>query len=97
MDVNNFVRLKCQCENSSWCFSEKLQADDSRSTKEAPTWTSQVEGHFFQEEDRVWYRDCRRSHKCDRTFRFKEVEPPLKQTVSGCRDLCLQIPAPVST
>ena len=56
-------------------FSEKLQADNSRSTKEAPTWTLQVEGHFFQEEDREWYRDCRRSCKCDRTFRFEDVEP----------------------
>ena len=63
-------------------FSEKLQADDSRSTKEAPTWTLRVEGHFFQKEDREWYRDCHRSHKCDCTFRVEEVEPHLKQTVS---------------
>ena len=77
-------------------FSEKLQPINARSTKEAPMWTLQVEGHFFQEEDRVGCRDCRRSRKCDSTFRFEEVEPRLKQTLSQsavvtcvCRFLCL--------
>ena len=63
-------------------FSEKLQAVNSRPIKEAPTWIIQVEGHFFQEEDSVWCRGCCRWGKCDHTFRIKEVELCLKQTVS---------------